>query len=203
MPKKKKGGGHAKGSSFERAVCKDLSLWWTKGKREDVFWRTSGSGARAKTRSKTGGKTFGQYGDVQATDPIGQPLIDLCTIEIKKGYNRTDLSDLLDKQDRHKPLFEQFIWQAWTDSQNSGTPYWMLLSRRDGRRTVITIPRDLFVELKEFAPIHRLLPRMQFTSAILDGKTKLQVYSTPTDGFFKIVKPKHIKQALRNNPYDV
>ena len=75
MSKKKKGGGHAKGSQFERTVCKDLSLWWTKGKRDDVFWRTSGSGARAKTRSKTGEKTFGQYGDVQATDPIGQPLI--------------------------------------------------------------------------------------------------------------------------------
>ncbi len=59
-----------KGSNFEREICKLLSLWWTNDKRDDIFWRTSGSGARATTRSKTKQKTFGQYGDVQATDPI-------------------------------------------------------------------------------------------------------------------------------------
>jgi len=42
----------AKGSSFEREICTILSKWWTNNERDDVFWRTAGSGARATTRSK-------------------------------------------------------------------------------------------------------------------------------------------------------
>jgi len=76
----------SKGSQFEREVSKELSLWWSGGTRLDIFWRTPGSGAMAKTRSKTGGSALGQHGDIQATDPIGQPMIDVCSIELKKGY---------------------------------------------------------------------------------------------------------------------
>lgn len=31
-----------KGSSYERHICKQLSLWWTKGKRDDVVFRIKG-----------------------------------------------------------------------------------------------------------------------------------------------------------------
>jgi hypothetical protein len=46
----KAGGGHAKGSQFERAVCKRLSLWLSKGERDDLFWRSAMSGGRATLR---------------------------------------------------------------------------------------------------------------------------------------------------------
>jgi len=41
----------AKGGEFERDISRFLSRWWTYGERDDVFWRTSASGARATTRS--------------------------------------------------------------------------------------------------------------------------------------------------------
>ena len=138
-----------KGRSFEREVCNRFGLWWTFGKRDDVFWRTSGSGARAKTRSKKNLKTFGQYGDIQATNPIGQPLIDLCNIEIKRGYSKHTFADLIDKSESAKEqLYEVFINQAKLDSDNSDTCFWLLITKRDRRETLIFMPYDFFAELK-------------------------------------------------------
>ncbi|MEK0338471.1 MAG: hypothetical protein QQN41_13665, partial [Nitrosopumilus sp.] len=114
-------GASHKGSQFERDICSKLSLWWTKGKSDDVFWRTPGSGARAKVRYKKGKSSIG-VGDVQATDPIGQPLIDLCTIEIKKGYFKHTYFDLIDKlPNETKQPYRQFIQQARDQQKEAKT----------------------------------------------------------------------------------
>ena len=152
-----------KGSAFERVVCKQLSLWWSDGTNDSIFWRTSGSGARAKTRSKTGKKTFGQYGDVQATDPIGQPLIDWVTIEIKKGYSKNTFQDLVDAMPTQKPVFGQFIDQARTDHANAESVWWMLISKRDQREALVTMPLDLWKDLKEYQSIN-IKPRALITT---------------------------------------
>jgi len=142
-----------KGSNFEREICKQLSLWWTNDKRDDVFWRTSGSGARATTRNKTKQKTFGQYGDVQATDPIGQPLIDLCTIEIKRGYSKSTFADLIeDSQTANaKPcMYEKFIQQARQDHKKANSSTWLLIVKRNRRKAIIIMPNWFFRKLKEY-----------------------------------------------------
>jgi hypothetical protein len=136
LKKKRKGRGMAKGSNFEREICKKISLWWTDGDRDDIYWRTSGSGARAKTRGKLGKGTFGQYGDIQATDPIGQPLIDLCSIEIKRGYNKAIINDFIDS--KKKPDLRVFIEQAITDCRlREDESEWILLVKRDRKETVL------------------------------------------------------------------
>ena len=133
---KRKGRGMAKGSSFEREICKRLSLWWTDDERTDVFWRTSGSGARAKVGSKTGKNTFGQHGDVQATDPVGQPLIDLYNIELKRGYNTAIINDFIDS--KKKPELRVFIEQAITDCRlRDDESEWILLVKRDRKDVVL------------------------------------------------------------------
>ena len=76
----------AKGSGFEREISHALSHWWSYGTRDDIFWRTAGSGARATMRSKKQLKTMNQYGDLTTIDPTGQPFIDNNLIEIKRGY---------------------------------------------------------------------------------------------------------------------
>jgi hypothetical protein len=138
-----------KGSNFERETCKTLSLWWTNGERDDVFWRTAGSGARAKTRSKTGQSTFGQYGDIQATDPIGQPLIDAISIELKRGYSRSTFADIIDKKKTSKTqTYELFIEQAKQDAENAGAPFWILIAKRDRREALVFMPVKLMDLLK-------------------------------------------------------
>jgi hypothetical protein len=76
----------AKGGSFEREVAKQLSLWWTGAKRDDVFYRSHSSGARFTQRRKAGKDTALQAGDLTCSDPIGEPLIRIWNIECKKGY---------------------------------------------------------------------------------------------------------------------
>jgi hypothetical protein len=71
--------GKAKGSSFERDICKRLSLWLTDGKNEDVFWRSSMSGGRATVAK---GKVR-QAGDITAVSPEGHILTDRLYLECK------------------------------------------------------------------------------------------------------------------------
>ena len=152
MKKKKRSKGHGmkKGSAFERAICKRLSLWWTENKREDVFWRTAGSGARATQRSKSRKTTYGQYGDVQAIDPIGEPLTKLCTIEIKRGYSKYTFADLLEKAQNPKVkicLMQQFIEQAEISCEDADTYAWIIISKRNGRTPIVLMPAYLYKQI--------------------------------------------------------
>lgn len=146
--KRKKGCSMRKGSVFERKMCKMLSLWWTRGKRDDVFWRTSGSGARATTRSKQGKRTHGQYGDVQAVDSIGEPLTKLVVIELKCGYNKGSLADLVYRWDDEKPcLFEKFIRQAEKESaarEGRSNEEWILLVKQDYKEVILLTTQDIW-----------------------------------------------------------
>lgn len=175
-----------KGSNFERQTCKTLSLWWTNGKRDDVFWRTAGSGARAKTRSKTGQNTFGQYGDIQATDPIGQPLIDTVSIELKRGYSHNSFADIIDKKETSKTqqLYELFIEQAKQDAKNAGAPFWMLITKRDRREALVFIPVKLMNLL-------RISEIQQITKGVF-SYNGYSIGFLPFDSFLQNVVPEQI-----------
>ena len=126
-----------KGASFERKIAKELSLWWTDGERDDVFWRTSQSGGRATQRNKSGKATAGSYGDIMAVDPIGQPLLDVFTFELKRGYNRATVQDLLDSKTGGE--FMKFIEQVVKDMDLAGSNGAAIIHQRDQRAAMITI----------------------------------------------------------------
>lgn len=71
-----------KGASYERWVCKKLSLWISEGKHEDLLWRSSLSGGRATVSLKRGGGVR-QAGDVCAVAPGGHDFCNLFYIECK------------------------------------------------------------------------------------------------------------------------
>lgn len=77
------GGGKAKGASFERAVCKTLSLWVTHGDREDLYWRSAMSGGRSTVAFGAGKKLGAQAGDISSVDPEGAWLVQEFFIECK------------------------------------------------------------------------------------------------------------------------
>ena len=131
----------SKGSTFERKICTLLSEWWSDGARDDIFWRTAGSGARAKVRGRKKKSTAGQHGDICATDPIGQPLIDVFTMELKRGYNRHTIADLLDKPiGATKQEYEKWIEQAIESHTQARSFTWMLIVQRDRRDTLVFVP---------------------------------------------------------------
>lgn len=133
-----------KGSKFERDTCRTLSLWWTGGERDDVFWRTGGSGGRAKLRGRRGVSTYGQHGDIAATDPIGDPLIDVFTIELKRGYSKHTIQDLLDKPRKGaRPKVQEWIDQAIESWEQAGSFTWLLIFRRDKREALVIFPTSI------------------------------------------------------------
>ena len=144
----------AKGSSFEREICTQLSLWWTKGERDDVFWRHD-SGSRAKGRSRKGKTTFGAYGDIKASDPIGLPLTDSVTLELKRGYRQWSFLDCLDhpekkwnQKERTKQPFEKFVEQVVEDAETANT-FPVIIAKRDKRQKIIVLPEELFWLIEE------------------------------------------------------
>ena len=79
----RKGGGKAKGASFEREVCKRLSLWVTDGKHEDCFWRSAMSGGRSTVAAKKGKRLAAQAGDISALTKDGERLTNRFLAECK------------------------------------------------------------------------------------------------------------------------
>lgn len=132
--------GRGKGPRYERDVCRALSNWWAAG-RDDIFWRTHGSGARATSRAKSGKRTAGQYGDVCASDPAGAPLIAAITWSLKRGYADATLQDLVDYGGRGP--WAAWIAEAEKTALSADTPFWAVVSKRNNREAVMVIPRTL------------------------------------------------------------
>jgi len=188
--KENQGGHMAKGSSFEREICKQLSLWWTEGKRDDVFWRTSTSGGRATQRSKFGQSTFGQYGDVQATDPIGQLLVDTFTIELKRGYSKSTFFDMFDKPDTAaQQMWDQFLCQVLKDTKDAESLFWMLIVKRDRRNAVVMVPFSFAQRIPELKSI----PHSRGIVKLKNG-CKIRFYLTKLDQFLINVLPNDVKE---------
>jgi len=182
----------SKGSAFERWFSEQLSLWWTKGlrlePRTDIFWRTSGSGGRASTRAKKKQRTSGQYGDVAAIDPIGQPLLSVMTIELKRGYNRKTIADLLDKPaGAAKQEYEEWIEKAEDSHKKAGSIGWAIVAKRDRREAIVLLPYslafDLNVELVGFNQ------RSHFHSKIILRFRSDYLFAMTLKDFFDFIPP--------------
>src|SRR6266850_1611917 len=87
MPKP--GFGKIKGGEFERYCCKRLSLFVTRGLRDDIFWRSAMSGGRATLQLKQEIINRAQSGDMTAISPEGYELCDKYLFEYK---NYADLN---------------------------------------------------------------------------------------------------------------
>ncbi len=77
------GGGKAKGSEFERRVSKQLSLWLSKGERDDLLWRSAMSGGRATLQLRKDIINQTQSGDLTAIAPLAYVLCQSCLFECK------------------------------------------------------------------------------------------------------------------------
>ena len=103
----KGGRGKAKGSAYERSVCKRLSLWISHGQSEDLFWRSAMSGGRATVAAKSGKRLDRQAGDISATSREGHALTDFYYVELK-AYRHLAIDSFLIK---NTGILVQF-WQV-------------------------------------------------------------------------------------------
>lgn len=192
----KRVGGKAKGNGFEREICTLLSKWWTEEERDDIFWRSTISGGRATRRAKSGKRTEGQYGDVQAVDPIGLPLTRLLTIEIKRGYKNASFGDLLDLGPKKKTIWHDWVEQARRESEQAKSFAWLLIVKRDFRQTVVVGPVGLDVRLTEkndSGLASRAFPMFRIGFRV--GKSILRLFATPLSEFLRCVSPVVVEEV--------
>jgi len=143
-----------KGNAFERRICKELSLWWTKGENDNVFWRTSNSGGRATVRRKSKKKAAIGSGDIEAIDPVGKDLIDIFTFELKCGYNNDSFADLLDAPDTAKTQqYAQWFQKVEREHKESKSYAWALIVQRTRRIPLIFMPSRLSYLFDDIFPI--------------------------------------------------
>ncbi len=135
---KTRGGGKAKGSSFERYALKRLSLWVSDGKRDDLFWRSATSGARATFQLRTKGIiNLTQSGDLTAIDPAGFPFASQALVEFKH-LKRLQISEGLIKG---TGSLAQFWKRACADAKTYGKQP-VLIARQNMLPTLLIVRSD-------------------------------------------------------------
>lgn len=199
-PTSKKGiNSKQKGSSFERDICKKLSLWWTNDKRDDVLWRSASSGGRSTQRSKKGKSTANSAGDISALDPIAQNLLDCFSFELKSGYDKTESLSLLDTPDSNNPpMLVKWIQQAEESKQMAGSKSWVIIFRRTRRLPVVILPYAMLQDIRGDENV--LFPDIQiiFGSRYIEkGKKKFfNIAILTLDTFIEKIKPSLIKAIV-------
>lgn len=128
----------AKGADFERSLAKRLSLWWTKGERDDIFWRSQQSGGRATQRKKQGKATANQEGDLTVMDAAGQPFIDKIVVEAKCGYPSFSIEGEINKT-AEKTVFKDFINQCLKEVGCSERFFWLIV-KQDRKKEIVLVP---------------------------------------------------------------
>ena len=184
----------AKGGQFERDMARKLSFWWSGGKHDDLFWRASQSGGRATVRGRKGQRTFGQCGDIAATHPDGQSLLDVVTIELKRGYSHSSFAELLDRPNHAATQpFEGFVIQAYSACKLAKTPAWLLITRRDKKECLIFMPKTLADALRlNGSRFQKKGPRAELRVRIrMDEPEVMTIVGTTLDNFLKHTDPSH------------
>lgn len=187
-----------KGSQFERKICKILSLWWSGGSNEDVFWRSQNSGGRATYRARRGGKVLkGQDSDISAIHKSGRKFLKMFTVELKRGYSKSSFYDVLDKPRKGaQQKWEEWIEQIHESHTRSGTVGWILIHQRDRREPILFYSFSLWD--KFFNNLVRLKhPTIHANVTIQFKKNKekvpIVVMGCPLGNFLKAIKPEDIK----------
>ena len=161
----------SKGAKFEREICKALSLWWSEGKRDDIFWRTPGSGARATTRRKKGKHTADSTADVMSSHEDGKPFTKVCLSEIKRGYSDKhkivknkksgklgirktkgglDFLTIVDKLEKAKePQVLEWWKKVEQERISTGRKFSFIIFQRDQKRPCIVMNKKLYNHLSK------------------------------------------------------
>lgn len=198
----------AKGGTFEREVCYQLSRWWTGSRKELVFWRTSNSGGGATVRHRKGVSNKAHAGDITATEETARPFTSLVTLELKVGYNKKkgsqgSIHDLFDRV-RQRTMYEEWIVQAETAAENAGSPFWMIVHRRDHRHAMAYFPSRLYALLTMVRCFERMpVPFLATTVWVRDGISAkiMSVVGMRFDWFLGAVDPDDVRRLQEDKSW--
>jgi hypothetical protein len=187
----------AKGSAFERLICRRLTRWLDPAAEDVLFWRTAGSGGRATTRTKTAKHTTAAHcGDIAAIDDRGAFLTKMITFELKAGYPRAQLHHLIAPSNRGgRCVYDEWIGQATKSAAAAGSPFWAILHHQRGREVVMTGPDLLFnslipISVRMLPPVGDLLVEDHWTAEVEPGERHYLLVTTVLfENFLAAVPP--------------
>ena len=142
----RKGGGKSKGAAFERAICKELSLWLSRGKREDLLWRSAMSGGRSTVAARKGLTLKSQAGDISSIDKLSHSFIDTFYIECK-FYRDLQLGSLIKGSGK--------LFSFWDIAKKEARLYKklpILIAKQNNHPIIVCLSAD---SLRKFEIFHR------------------------------------------------
>lgn len=198
-----------KGSNFERDICKQFSRWWSYGERDDIFWRTAGSGARASMRFKKFIPTHDSAGDIMAIDPIGKPFTEKFLIELKRGYGgeRRKTKDKKNKKTKqhisvlsmidNRSKQKQILIEWWNKAQKECRAHKrkgsLIIFKRDGKQSCLFMSYDCFNYIFYMS---NLYPTFKFPYITIHTEENVFIIFRLKD-FFKIDPKCFIKRKIK------
>lgn len=152
--------GNHKGSAYERWASVSLSNWLSGGLRDDLLWRSAGSGSRATVKSRH--QKAQQYrpradaGDLVGTDVLGCMFTRLFFVECKH-YKDMMIGAWVHG---HKGWLERQVLKPFTDAENNNRVPFVLC--RENRRKDLILTSSGGRRMMKWASDDRLCHRMQF-----------------------------------------
>ncbi len=125
-----------KGGAFERKTCKELSLWISHGKREDLLWRSAMSGGRSTVALKKGKKFKTSSGDISAIHSLGFHLTSKFMIECKH-YKNLEFAGLIHNRGKLIAFWQKAKIEATNHSQLP-----ILIAKQNNYPTVAVMCRE-------------------------------------------------------------
>jgi len=169
------GNGKAKGSGYERTICKFLTKWLTNKEKPYVWWRSPSSGALATITAQNPNLT----GDIISVLPEGHFLTDIFSIEIKNGYPKSSFHKFFSQSKNNEIM--KFWNQAKEDiKDNKKEP--MLIWKKDRKDPLLFINKYI---------VDNLLKTSQLNNFIINIKHE-QISVFNMKEFFTIVQPSDI-----------
>ena len=127
-----------------------------------------------------------------STDPCSVPFIRAINVEFKRGYSNDTIASLLDRLPHHaEQQFECFVGQAAEDSSKAGCFSWLLVVKRDGKNTMVYMPRKLWRRLNSIEDVNlsQCTPLLKVRGRFRHGELHT-VYSFTLHDFFDFLRPK-------------
>ena len=156
------GGGKNKGSSFERLICRQLSLLVSGGARTDCFWRSAMSGGRATIQLDQNILNQAQAGDISAISREGLWLIDNYQIECKHYADLEFTSGFLS----NTGVLYGF-WKSLIKDSVARGKYPMLIAKQNNRPIVLlTSPSKSPTIIKPIITLHNWRAEVRLFSEI-------------------------------------
>jgi len=140
----------AKGSQYERDVCRKFSLWISDGKNPNLLWRSAMSGGRSTVMNKKGGVNKEQAGDISAVGAEGHRLIDIAYLECK---NYTDLGLNSFFIGRSSKLLS--FWRDTEKAARKNAKYPLLIAKQSYFPELIVFSPEFYLELLDCKPFNR------------------------------------------------